>query len=682
MDIEKKRTIIFILFGVALILNLAMAFFYAPANFLARATSSIGSVVFSIIGDPIINITSPENITYNFSVGSNYTLDLNLTSNILYTDLTWNYSLYDLRHGVWVYPNVAFLPNTTLDAVRWNNQLFVEGVDLSSRIGRDNVTFFIFVPNSAPVLGSIDNPVEICEGQSLFYNFNATDADEDFLLGSISGGGSLFFVFDNGRNAWGNTSYFVLLSSPSSPLTKSNSIGSVNLGSRNYSVQISAVESGTNDSYSDTKSTNITVIEINNPPFVEDVGARTIWNKGENSTLFEQVEVNDTELTIFGYGGLTFNTTITNLSSGLPVNLFNVSFNGTTGIINFTANNSTPLGNYNVTMCANDTGLTNIHPNILVQCGQSGLSKTTCDSFSLTITDQNRKPTIINYTPTNLTLSALGTSSISFSVTTYDPDGNIPDAYWYVDGVLREHDEGDLFEQFGYTFGCGVSGEHRVRADVTDGLLNDSVQWNITVIPEACPVPPAGGGGGGGGGIACVPLWGCTAWNVCQNAQLSLEQGILSGLQYRTIQQNCTTNEITDERCGVQIRVCDDLKSCKSNLDKPEEFGYCLFIENPSCSDGYKNCHDGECELLVDCGGPCSPCPSCSDKIKNQGEEGADCGGPCPWRCEPEVPLLKRKEIIYGFLILLLLIIALIVVRIYRIVRYRRLLKKEKKPNL
>jgi len=48
-----------------------------------------------------------------------------------------------------------------------------------------------------------------------------------------------------------------------------------------------------------------------------------------------------------------------------------------------------------------------------------------------------------------------------------------------------------------------------------------------------------------------------------------------------------------------------------------------------SCFDGIKNCHDGSCEEEIDCGGPCDPCPSCSDGIQNQGEDGVDCGGPC-----------------------------------------------------
>jgi hypothetical protein len=33
---------------------------------------------------------------------------------------------------------------------------------------------------------------------------------------------------------------------------------------------------------------------------------------------------------------------------------------------------------------------------------------------------------------------------------------------------------------------------------------------------------------------------------------------------------------------------------------------------------------------MIDCGGPCDPCPTCDDSIRNQGEEGVDCGGPCP----------------------------------------------------
>ncbi|MBI1972918.1 hypothetical protein HYS50_02850 [Candidatus Woesearchaeota archaeon] len=50
------------------------------------------------------------------------------------------------------------------------------------------------------------------------------------------------------------------------------------------------------------------------------------------------------------------------------------------------------------------------------------------------------------------------------------------------------------------------------------------------------------------------------------------------------------------------------------------------------CSNGKQ---DGD-ETGVDCGGSCSPCPTCTDSVQNQGEEGIDCGGPCPKICTPQ----------------------------------------------
>jgi len=44
-----------------------------------------------------------------------------------------------------------------------------------------------------------------------------------------------------------------------------------------------------------------------------------------------------------------------------------------------------------------------------------------------------------------------------------------------------------------------------------------------------------------------------------------------------------------------------------------------------TCSDGIKN----QGEEDIDCGGPCKVCPGCEDGIMNLGEEGIDCGGPC-----------------------------------------------------
>jgi hypothetical protein len=55
-----------------------------------------------------------------------------------------------------------------------------------------------------------------------------------------------------------------------------------------------------------------------------------------------------------------------------------------------------------------------------------------------------------------------------------------------------------------------------------------------------------------------------------------------------------------------------------------------------TCSDGVKN----QGEQGIDCGGPCpGACPSCADGIMNQGETAVDCGGPC----DPCYPRLSAK---------------------------------------
>lgn len=67
---------------------------------------------------------------------------------------------------------------------------------------------------------------------------------------------------------------------------------------------------------------------------------------------------------------------------------------------------------------------------------------------------------------------------------------------------------------------------------------------------------------------------------------------------------------------------CVYLASCSETIDN-----------TGTCSDGIKN--QGEQE--TDCGGPCpNYCESCADGIRNQGETAVDCGGPCD-PCFPRV---------------------------------------------
>ncbi len=677
---EIYKYILLVFFIAVIVFNLYLIFFSGSKS-TGFGTSATGQISFGILGNPEINITHPLNETYNFSIGDSYILDLNVTSSEVMD--SWIYNLYDLRHNVWTYQGFAFSPNTTFTAARWGNQLFVDAFIGEKRF-TDNVTFFVYVPNSAPIINGLNQTAYICEGKEFLYNFNATDADEDLLQGSMtSNSNNYFFLFPIGvnynRNLWGNTSFFSI----NSALLPKEAAGGINNGFLLYPLNVSVVDGNR----SDTKIINITVIEINNPPMINPplgLTTKTIWNRGENSTLFQWVNVSDVEYDLFGHGVHRFNLTIIN-SSGSRIDLFNLTRFGENAFINFTATNQSAAGVYNVTLCVNDTGISNPYLDIQKFCGQSGGSITTCDNFWLTITNQNRAPTIINRTPYELNLNVSATNKLDFGIIKYDPDGTIPDAYWYVDNKLIEFHEGNLInsDNFSYTFPCGFSGERKLKVDITDGELNDSLTWNLSVSFVECFNPSGGGGGGGGGGgLSCVPSWGCTAWNICQNAKSSLEQGILSGLGYRLIDANCSLKQLTEDRCGFQIRKCSDLKNCSSNSGKPEEVIDCLYTENPSCKDGVKNCHEGDCELLVDCGGPCPSCPSCSDKIKNQGEQGIDCGGPCPWKCIPETPLLKRTNVIYGFLILLIIIIALIIIKLIRVLRYKRMIERSKKPNI
>ncbi len=345
--------------------------------------------------------------------------------------------------------------------------------------------------NSPPVIGELNSSIYVCESQSLFHLFYATDPDGDALTKEISPQNP-FFLFWISQTAPNNHTFAIV----SGTLDKSD-LGAVNVGYKLFEETVSISDGYSSDCCTDTANTNITIIEINNIPQVEDLGVHTIWNKGSNSTFYEKWNIADTEYDN-RYGSLMFNITIWN-STGSVVNLFNITYEG---IMNFTADLSTPLGVYNIRVCVNDTALTNVHPRIFEECSQTGGVNRVCDNFSLTVTEENRAPNITSYYPENLSLILSGVSSLYFNITKEDPDGTIPDAYWYINDSLQEIDSGSSFDEFSYNLGCGTSGNIVVMVNITDGLLNDSLQWNVTYSAAGCPspTPPSGGGGGGGGG--------------------------------------------------------------------------------------------------------------------------------------------------------------------------------------
>lgn len=650
-NLSKKLILCVSLLLIFSMFNLYLLLYLFP-EIEVTGSAITASVGFTILESDYIIIGSPLNITYNFSILDPYTIDLNVSA-VGFTANKWWYTLWDLKHDELVNDSVEFTPNTTFNAVRWQNRLQISANKSSNGENKtQNVTFFVYVPNSAPILADINSSIYVCEGESLDYDFNATDVDEDSIT---------IDIFPKNPFYVSPTSFdgeIYMNSSIISGVLDKDDVGGIDNGFKVYEETVSISDG----EYVDTDDTNITVIEINNEPVMETIGVQTIWTAGDNSTFDKQVQVTDVEDGDQDAGNLNFNISF----SGDE--LFNISSNG---IMNFTPN-LTHIGVHNITVCVNDTALASPYENISSVCGQDGSSITVCDSFSLTVTDENRAPSIIDYYPDDLSLNVSGTDNLYFNISEYDPDGTFPDAYWYVGGILQDYDSGSLIDEFNYSFGCGLSGEYITKAEITDGLLNDSLEWTLNVTYVACPavLPPEGVGGGF---RFCVPLWVCGGWGICQNTEKSLESGLLSGEDYRNISRNCEENNLDETTCGIQIKECLDINNCGTDLNKPVEIQFCHYTERPGCYDRIKNCHDGYCELLVDCGGPCAPCPTCSDGIRNQGEGRVDCGGPCPWKCKIEKPLLRRTWLLYALLIIAFLLLLIAIIKLIRIFKVKKL---------
>ncbi|MCF7910483.1 hypothetical protein K9L16_02315 [Candidatus Pacearchaeota archaeon] len=614
------------------------------------AGSDNANVTVSVLLVPRIIVYHPEeNTTYNFSLTDDIFLDLNVSALGGFLPIQWNYTLKNAT-GYIINDSVEFTPNTTINPVEGRNFLNVSAVNSSGVIRWDSVNFFVSILDTSPVLDSINDTFYVCEASFMDYDVSATDIDSD----------SLEFSLDNPDPFYVFPSNVLVISTIARTTIISSTLNKTQVGV--YPLELYV----TDGEFSDTAAFDIEVIEINNLPQVEILGANTIWTMGDNSTFYEEVSVDDVESGNSTTGNFTFNLTFYN-----ETELFNIS---EYGVINFTAEEN-QTGVYTIGLCVTDQPLDplRVSENISL-CGQNGSAITSCQNFSLTITDENRPPTILDYYPNSTNFTTTEGVLTYLNATEYDPDGTYPDAYWYVDDILKERDVGNLTDEFEYVFGYDDSGNHTITLVVSDGLLNDSFQWNVTVLNGVPPELPSGEGGGGGGasgtsGFVCLPLWVCNHWTECKPIKLGLESGELSQESYRNVINNCTSYELDEGTCGYQTRECRDLNNCGGNQNKPDEYQKCTYTGISTCFDGIKNCHDNSCEVLVDCGGPCRPCPSCSDGVMNQGEKGIDCGGPCPWKCEEERPLQQKINLWYILLFVLILILIALVVKIIRMLQ-------------
>ena len=473
--------------------------------------------------------------------------------------------------------------------------------DTNSMMNSKDFTFDIANVNDAPVMSVIPDQ-QLCEDTYYYYQVSASDDDVSYVQCNSQ---QLHFYDD--------TPLFVI----------NEGTGEISLIPResNKGAYLARIYA-TDGFLVDYKDANFLIIEVNDAPVLSAIGAKTIR---ANSTLYINASATDEEGGISPNANFTFNVTFLNGTRFFDIN-------ATTGIINTTTNDSLN-GTYSVQICTNDTGLTNPHANATFVCGD-GKPKSSCEIVSVTVTTINYPPNITSYLPlTNRTINE--TNNLDFSITAEDPEGGNLTVYWYKNGNAAH------YNVYNYTLTTvqGDSGVHNISVNVSDGEYNSSVSWIITVNTLPVPVVPpsvSGGGGGGGGGALCDEVWTCTDWSFCQNATATDSQDLLKGLFKRVISE-CKNQSISTGNCGFQIRGCNQVTDCVIVYKRPAELQTCIFTTAPTCYDNIKNCHDNSCEILTDCGGPCKECPTCSDGIKNQGEDWIDCGGPCK-PCPMEYP--------------------------------------------
>lgn len=674
---DTKKGIILLLLIILISFNIFNTFFIVKQIYESKKITGYGtsSGVISIIIEEwrSINITHPLNKTYNFSQLGSYPVQLNVSSNFNSEIHAWFFTLEDITNNLTLNNSEVFTPNITIYPARYSNRLSVFANRTGNYSYNDSVVFFVSVINFAPSIQDLNTNILACEGTFLSEKFNVSDVDEQPITPSLTpqypqNPFYIQFLYNVTPNLTTHEIY-------SGTLNKSDA-GGILAGSKTYNATVSVTDSFTEICCSESKKINLTVIEINNAPVIENIGVQTIWASGDNSTFYKQVNVSDIESGDSDDGNMTFNVTILN-SSGSNVSLFNVS---SLGIINHTANLS-ETGVYNVTICVIDQNLSNAHQNISL-CGQSGSNRTDCEKFGLTVTNQNRAPDILTHYPNNSNFTDYEGATGYFNITARDPDGTITDTYWYVDDVFKEYDNDNLSSEFNYIWSYTDSGVHEIFVEITDGALNDSFSWNVTILDVVISTPSGGGGGGGGGGgVSCKENWGCSVWSECKYLSNNSE---LKSETIMNLENLCKEQKIDRFQCGYQVRICNELNNCLTSYDKPEIIRNCVYTGLASCSDKVKNCHDNSCEVLVDCGGPCEACASCSDGIKNQEEDDIDCGGHCkPCRENPIITVISKKES-YFFLLLLLLIIVVILFIRYELHRYNvgRLMREREKRKI
>ncbi|TFG91995.1 MAG: DUF1565 domain-containing protein, partial [Candidatus Atribacteria bacterium] len=115
-------------------------------------------------------------------------------------------------------------------------------------------------------------------------------------------------------------------------------------------------------------------------------------------------------------------------------------------------------------------------------------------SFEIEVSNVNNPPQIISYFPASLNVGVDEGESIKFEVQTHDIDLNTFLSYqWLINGKEVSNSTGsgnDLKSSWIYSTGYGDYNQKIVKALVSDGELENYIQWNIVINDTTPPAQP------------------------------------------------------------------------------------------------------------------------------------------------------------------------------------------------
>lgn len=115
-------------------------------------------------------------------------------------------------------------------------------------------------------------------------------------------------------------------------------------------------------------------------------------------------------------------------------------------------------------------------------------------NFEIEVVNVNNPPQILSYFPANLSFEINEGDSVKFEVQAHDIDLNTTLNYqWFLNGneVLKSTGSGnDSKSSWIYSFGYGDYGTKTVKVLISDGELEDSAQWKVTVNDITPPSKP------------------------------------------------------------------------------------------------------------------------------------------------------------------------------------------------